>query len=40
MLLTPHQGGSTFETLFKQAQLAQQNIEAFLKGDDLLSQVY
>lgn len=40
VLLTPHQGGSTFETLFKQAQLAQENIEAFLNGDQLLSQVY
>jgi glyoxylate/hydroxypyruvate reductase len=40
ILLTPHQGGSTFETLFKQAQLAQENIDAFLKGEDLLSQVY
>ena len=40
VLLTPHQGGSTFETLFKQAQLAQENVEAFLSGSDLLSQVH
>ncbi|NQX93765.1 MAG: 2-hydroxyacid dehydrogenase [Erythrobacter sp.] len=40
VLLTPHQGGSTFETLFKQAQLAQKNVEAFLSGNDLLSQVH
>ena len=40
VLLAPHQGGSTYETLFKQAQLAQENIDAFLKGEDLLSQVY
>ena len=39
VLLTPHQGGSTFETLFKQAQLAQENIEAFLNGEPLLSPV-
>ena len=38
-LLTPHQGGSTYETLFKQAQLAQENIEAFLNGEPLLSSV-
>ncbi|MEP3422860.1 MAG: 2-hydroxyacid dehydrogenase [Erythrobacter sp.] len=39
ILLTPHQGGSTYETLFKQAQLAQDNIEAFLNDEPLLSPV-
>jgi phosphoglycerate dehydrogenase-like enzyme len=39
VILTPHQGGSTYETLFKQAQLAQENIEAFLGGQPLLSSV-
>ena len=39
ILLAPHQGGSTYETLFKQAQLAQDNIEAFLDGKPLLSPV-
>ena len=39
VILTPHQGGSTYETLFKQAQLAQENIEAFLNYKPLLSWV-
>ena len=39
VLLTPHQGGSTYETLFAQAQLAQSNIENFLDGKPLLTSV-
>jgi len=40
VILTPHQGGSTYETLFKQAQLAQENIENFVDGKALLTSVY
>lgn len=40
VMLTPHQGGSTYETLFAQAQLAQNNIENFLNGHPLLSDVF
>ena len=32
VILTPHQGGNTYETLFAQAQVAQSNIESFLDG--------
>jgi glyoxylate/hydroxypyruvate reductase len=39
VILTPHQGGSTYETLFAQAELAQSNIENFLDGKPLLSSV-
>lgn len=39
VVLTPHQGGATFETLFAQAQLAQSNIESFIDGEPLLSSV-
>jgi lactate dehydrogenase-like 2-hydroxyacid dehydrogenase len=39
VILTPHQGGATFETLFAQAQLAQSNVENFLDGKPLLSSV-
>ena len=39
VILTPHQGGTTYETLFAQAQLAQSNIENFLDGKPLLSSV-
>lgn len=39
VILSPHQGGATFETLFAQAQLAQSNVENFLDGKSLLSSV-
>lgn len=39
IILSPHQGGTTYETLFAQAQLAQTNIENFLNGDALVSSV-
>ena len=39
IMLTPHQGGATYETLFAQAQLAQSNVENFLDGKPLLSSV-
>ncbi|MEE2929252.1 MAG: 2-hydroxyacid dehydrogenase [Pseudomonadota bacterium] len=39
VILTPHQGGATFETLFAQAQLAQSNIENFIDGETLNSSV-
>lgn len=39
VILTPHQGGSTYETLFAQAALAQSNIEHFLDGKPLISSV-
>lgn len=39
LILTPHQGGATFETLFAQAQLAQSNVENFIDGKSLLSRV-
>ena len=39
VILTPHQGGSTYETLLAQAQLAQTNVENFLDGKPLLSSV-
>jgi lactate dehydrogenase-like 2-hydroxyacid dehydrogenase len=39
VMLTPHQGGATFETLFVQAQLAQSNVENFIDGKPLLSSV-
>ena len=39
VILTPHQGGSTYQTLFAQAQLAQTNIENFLDNKPLLSSV-
>lgn len=39
VILTPHQGGSTYETLFAQAQLAQSNIENYLDGKPLHSSV-
>jgi lactate dehydrogenase-like 2-hydroxyacid dehydrogenase len=39
VMLTPHQGGSTYETLFAQAQVAQSNIESFLDGKPLQTSV-
>ncbi|MCR9079530.1 MAG: 2-hydroxyacid dehydrogenase [Hyphomonadaceae bacterium] len=39
VILTPHQGGATYETLFAQAALAQSNIENFLDKKALLSSV-
>ncbi|WP_108811634.1 NAD(P)-dependent oxidoreductase [Sphingorhabdus sp. Alg231-15] len=39
VILSPHQGGSTYETLFAQAQLVQDNIENFLNEKPLLSSV-
>ena len=39
VLLTPHRGGSTYETLFAQAQIAQRNIEGFLAGKPLQTSV-
>ena len=39
VMLTPHQGGATFETLFAQAALAQENIENYLDGKPLLTSV-
>lgn len=39
IILTPHQGGSTIETLMAQAQLAQNNIENFSEGKALLTSV-
>ncbi|MDG0979655.1 MAG: NAD(P)-dependent oxidoreductase [Halieaceae bacterium] len=39
VILTPHQGGSTHETLFAQAKFAQSNIENFLDGEPLHSSV-
>lgn len=39
VLLSPHQGGSTIESLMKQAQVAQDNVEAFLQGKPLLTPV-
>ena len=39
VILTPHQGGSTYETLFAQAQVAQSNIESFLDGKPLQTSV-
>lgn len=40
VILSPHQGGTTFETLFAQAQLVQNNIESFLDGEPLLTSVF
>ena len=40
IILTPHQGGSTFETLFAQAQVAQNNIENFINDRPLLTDVF
>ena len=39
VILTPHQGGATYVTLFAQAQLAQSNVENFIDGKSLLSSV-
>ena len=39
VILTPHQGGATYETLFASAKLAQSNVENFLDGKPLLSSV-
>jgi len=39
VILSPHQGGTTFETLFAQARLVQDNIENFLSGKPLLTSV-
>ena len=39
IILSPHQGGATYETLFAQAILVQNNIENFLNGKPLLSSV-
>lgn len=39
VILTPHQGGATYETLFAAAELAQSNVENFLDGNSLLSSV-
>ncbi|GAA6139524.1 2-hydroxyacid dehydrogenase [Arenicella sp. 4NH20-0111] len=40
VLLSPHQGGSTYEALFAQANLTQKNIENYIKGNSLLSSVF
>ncbi|MEP2103601.1 MAG: 2-hydroxyacid dehydrogenase [Parasphingorhabdus sp.] len=40
IILSPHQGGTTFETLFAQAQLTQNNIENFLDGKPLVTSVF
>ncbi|MEP2990645.1 MAG: 2-hydroxyacid dehydrogenase [Parasphingorhabdus sp.] len=40
VMLSPHQGGSTYETLFAQAQLVQNNIENFIDGKPLLTSVF
>ena len=37
VILTPHEGGTTYETLLAQAQVAQTNIECFLDGSALPS---
>ncbi len=39
VILSPHQGGSTYESLFAQAQIAQNNIENFLDEKPLISSV-
>lgn len=39
VILSPHQGGSTYEALFAQAQIAQNNIENFLDEKPLLTSV-
>jgi lactate dehydrogenase-like 2-hydroxyacid dehydrogenase len=39
VILAPHQGGTTYETLFAQAKVAQKNIENFLDGKPLLTGV-
>jgi len=39
VILTPHRGGSTYETLFAQAKIAQSNIENFLDGKPLETSV-
>lgn len=39
VILSPHQGGTTYETLVAQAQLAQTNIEKFLSVEPLVSSV-
>ncbi len=39
VILTPHQGGTTYETLFAQAALTQQNIQNFMRGEPLLTSV-
>lgn len=40
IILSPHQGGATFETLFAQAQIAQNNIENYLDGKPLLTSIF
>ncbi|MGH1372091.1 MAG: NAD(P)-dependent oxidoreductase [Cellvibrionaceae bacterium] len=39
VILTPHQGGTTYETLFAQAELTQQNIQQFVAGEPVLTSV-
>lgn len=39
VMLTPHQGGATYETLLASAELAQSNVENFLDGKPLLTSV-
>ncbi len=40
VILTPHQGGTTYQTLFAQAELTQKNIQNFLMGEPLLTSVF
>lgn len=39
VILTPHQGGTTYQTLFAQAALTQQNIHNFFNDEPLLTSV-
>ncbi|WP_018997482.1 NAD(P)-dependent oxidoreductase [Hirschia maritima] len=39
VILTPHQGGATYQSLFASAGLAQQNIQNFLSGAPLVTSV-
>jgi len=39
VILTPHQGGTTYQTLFAQAALTQQNIHKFFNDEPLLTSV-
>ena len=39
VILTPHQGGATYQSLFASASLAQKNIQNFLSGEPLITSV-
>ena len=39
VILTPHQGGTTYQTLFAQAALTQNNIQNFVNHEPLLTSV-